>query len=140
MFGVVICPGCQQPRAINLSAKRTLCPRCGKTVEVRKALIHFQSSDSQEVRQFIVKMNDTSNLTTEPALIDPYTVLLKDIRKEKDPVEKMRMMAVALCYDTGTFTLTDLEKLVPGKSEHYLQRMTEFALIVEKKPGVYQVI
>jgi len=140
MFGVVICPGCRWPRAINLSAKRTSCPRCGKTTEVRKAQIQFQSSDSREVRLFITKMNDVPNLVNEIDSIDPYSDLLKRIHDEKDPVEKLRLMAVASCHESDTFTLSDLEKLAPGKSELHLRRMVECALILEKSPGLYQVI
>lgn len=140
MFGVVICPGCRWPRAINLSSNRSTCPRCGKTVDVRKAQIQFQSSDPREVRIFITKMNDAPDIFQEPDSNDPCIELLKNIQTEKDPVEKLRLIAVALCHDTGTFTLSDLEKFAPGKSEQNLHRMMECFLVLEKRPGVYQVI
>jgi transposase-like protein len=47
-LGVIICPQCKQVKGVALSSKTTRCIRCGKTLQLKKLKI-FYETDSQEM-------------------------------------------------------------------------------------------
>lgn len=141
MFAVVICPGCHRPRGIKLSSQHSTCPRCGRNIEVRKARVNFQSPDAREIKAYINGMNDFIEPASESSEdVDPWTALREEITREKDPEERLNVMASGLTDLLGSFTVEDLELLAPGKGESLLMRMVEHAVVLEIAPGVYQVL
>jgi hypothetical protein len=139
MFAVVVCPGCRKPRGIKLSSQKSTCPRCGRSIEVRKALIHFQSPDVREIKAFINAMSDFSPPVKEENL-DPWSVLRVRVKAERDPEERLHVIAYGLRGIKGTFTVDDIDILVPGKGADYLRLMIDHALVFEASPGHYQVL
>lgn len=139
MYAVVICPGCRQPRGVKLSSKRSRCPRCGREVEVRKALIHFRSSDQREIRAAINAMTGFVPEAPEPPS-DPRDALRRRVREVKDPESRLNVLAAGLEDVLGQFTLADLEELFPEEGERYLKLLIQHALVMEPSSGVYQVL
>ncbi|MFA7341929.1 MAG: hypothetical protein WCY65_02005 [Candidatus Methanomethylophilaceae archaeon] len=140
MFAVVVCPGCRKPRGIKLSSQKSACPRCGRVIEVRKALIHFQSPDVREIKAFINALSDFSPPVKEEESRDPWVALQDKIKAERDPEERLCVIASGLSEILGTFTVIDVERVVPGKGEAYLRLMVENALVLEASPDRYHVL
>lgn len=140
MFAVVVCPGCRKPRGIKLSSQKSTCPRCGRVIEVRKALIHFQSPDVREIKAFINAMSDFSPPVKEEECRDPWIAMQDRIKSERDPEERLFVIASGLSEILGTFTVEDVERVVPGKGEAYLRLMVDHVIVLETSPGRYQVL
>lgn len=140
MFAVVVCPGCHKPRGIKLSSQKSTCPRCGRSVEVRKALIHFQSPDVREIKAFINSMSGFCPPVKEEECLDPWIALRDRVKSERDPEERLFVIASGLSEILGTFTVEDVERVVPGKGEAYLRLMVENTLVLEASPGRYHVL
>lgn len=139
MFAVVVCPGCRKPRGIKLSSQKSTCPRCGRSIEVRKALVHFKSPDAREIKEFIGTMSGYSP-PVEKDSEDPWSNLRDKAVAERDPEERLSIIASGLSRMLGTFDSEDIERLIPDKGESYLRLMVDHALVLETSPGRYQVL
>lgn len=56
-YGVVVCPDCERPRAVNLSHKTATCSRCGKRFQLRTRKILFRSHDAREAAAAVGDIN-----------------------------------------------------------------------------------
>jgi hypothetical protein len=56
-LGVIICPQCKQVKGVALSSKTTRCIRCGKTLELKKLKIFFETDSQEKLRQVIGILN-----------------------------------------------------------------------------------
>jgi transposase-like protein len=56
-FGVIVCPQCKQVKGFELSSKTTKCIRCGKTLELKKLKIFYETDSQEKLRQIIGLLN-----------------------------------------------------------------------------------
>jgi transcription elongation factor Elf1 len=56
-LGVIVCPHCNYVKGIDLSVKTTKCGRCGKTLELRKLKIFYETDSQEKLRQAIGMIN-----------------------------------------------------------------------------------
>ena len=56
-FGVIVCPQCKQVKGVDLSSKTTKCIRCGKTLELKKLKIFYETESQEKLRQAIGLLN-----------------------------------------------------------------------------------
>jgi hypothetical protein len=56
-FGVIICPQCKQVKGLELSSKTTKCIRCGKTLQLEKITIFYETDSQEKLRQVIGLLN-----------------------------------------------------------------------------------
>ncbi|MCX6671963.1 MAG: hypothetical protein NTX92_08595 [Euryarchaeota archaeon] len=75
-FGVIVCPQCKQVKGIELSSKTTKCIRCGKTLELKKLTIFYETDSQEKLRQAIGLLNaelDTNSSANKKFLFDKHT-------------------------------------------------------------------
>jgi transposase-like protein len=56
-FGVIVCPQCKQVKGVNLSSKTTKCIRCGKTLQMKKLKIFYETESQKKLRKAIGLLN-----------------------------------------------------------------------------------
>ena len=63
-YGVIVCPKCKSPKAVNLLNKTTRCIRCGKILTLNKIRIFYKTDSEQELRKYIFIINKKLNNST----------------------------------------------------------------------------
>jgi hypothetical protein len=56
-FGVIVCPQCKLVKGVNLSSKTTKCVRCGKTLQINKLKIFYETESQEKLRNAIGLLN-----------------------------------------------------------------------------------
>ena len=59
--GVIVCPHCKQAKGVNLASKTTKCPRCGKTLTLKKLKIFYETDSQEKLRKAIGLINAEQN-------------------------------------------------------------------------------
>ena len=139
MFAIITC-SCGKKRIIDLSDKITKCPWCGTQKRTADAAIIYKSTDQAEVRRRFDAV--TGFIPTEKKMdenIDPMSTLAYKVEHTSDINGKMELIAEGLTRIKGTFTLEDVEELVPGKGEQYLKLMLTTCTAYEVGYGKYKV-
>ena len=139
MFAIITC-SCGKKRIIDLSDKVTKCPWCGKEKKTADAAIVYKSYDQKEVRKRFDAI--TGFVPQEKKMdgnIDPMSTLAYKVEHTSDINRKMELIAEELTRIKGTFTLEDVEELVPGKGEQYLKLMLTTCTAYEVGYGKYKV-
>ena len=139
MFAIITC-SCGKKRIIDLSDKVTKCPWCGKEKKTADAAIVYKSYDQKEVRERFDAI--TGFIPQEKKMdenIDPMSTLTYKVEHTSDINRKMELIAEELTRIKGTFTLEDVEELVPGKGEQYLKLMLTTCTAYEVGYGKYKV-
>ena len=139
MFAIITC-SCGKKRIIDLSDKVTKCPWCGKEKKTADAAIVYKSYDQKEVRERFDAI--TGFVPQEKKMdenIDPMSTLAYKVEHTSDINRKMELIAEELTRIKGTFTLEDVEELVPGKGEQYLKLMLTTCTAYEVGYGKYKV-
>ena len=65
-LGVIVCPRCKQVKGVDLSSKTTKCTRCGKSLQLKKLKILYETESQEKLRQAIGAMN--AELDKKPVL------------------------------------------------------------------------
>ena len=139
MFAIISC-SCGKKRIIDLSDKVTKCPWCGAQKRTEDASIIYKSYDQAEVRDRYDRL--TGFVAPEKKIdenIDPMSTLAYKVEHTSDINRKMELIAEELTRIKGTFTLEDVEELVPGKGEQYLKLMLTTCTAYEVGYGKYKV-
>ena len=139
MFAIITC-SCGKKRIIDLSDKVTKCPWCGKEKKTADAAIVYKSYDQKEVRERFDAI--TGFIPQEKKMdenIDPMSTLTYKVEHTSDINRKMELIAEELTRIKGSFTLEDVEELVPGKGEQYLKLMLTTCTAYEVGYGKYKV-
>ena len=139
MFAIITC-SCGKKRIIDLSDKVTKCPWCGKEKKTADAAIVYKSYDQKEVRERFDAI--TGFIPQEKKMdenIDPMSTLAYKVEHTSDINRKMELIAEELTRIKGTFTVEDVEELVPGKGEQYVKLMLTTCTAYEVGYGKYKV-
>ena len=56
-FGVIVCPQCKQVKGVDLFSKTTKCIRCGKTLQMKKLKIFYETESQEELHETVGLMN-----------------------------------------------------------------------------------
>jgi transposase-like protein len=56
-LGVIVCPRCKQAKGVDVSAKTTKCTRCGKTLQLKKLTIFYETASQEKLRHAIGQIN-----------------------------------------------------------------------------------
>ena len=139
MYAIIGC-SCGKKRIIDMGDRITTCPWCGKRMETERAAIIYKSYDQSDVRDRYDRM--TGFVAPERKMdedIDPMSTLAYKVEHTSDVNKKMTLIAEELTRIKGTFTLEDVEELVPGKGEQYLKLMLTTCTAYEMGYGRYKV-
>ena len=140
MFAIVGCSECRRKRIIDLSTDRTKCPYCGQSAKTENLAVYFQSHDQNEVRARFDRMTGFVEPEKEKGEDkDPMSTLAYKVEHTSDVNQKMELIAEELTRIKGTFTVEDVEELVPGKGEQYVKLMLTTCTAYEVGYGKYKV-
>ena len=140
MFAIIGCSECGKKRIVDLSDKYSKCPYCGKKVKNDDMAVIYQSADQAEVRAaFDAVTGFIKPDKEEKDDKDPLSTLAYKVEHTTDINRKMELIAAELTRIKGTFTLEDVEELVPGKGEQYLKMMLTTCTAYEVGYGKYKV-
>ena len=140
MFAIIGCSECGRKRIVDLSDKFSKCPYCGKKVRTDDMAVIYQSIDQAEVRAaFDAVTGFVKPDKEEKDDKDPLSTLAYRVEHTSDIDRKMELIATELTRIKGTFTLEDVEELVPGKGEQYLKKMLVSCTAYEVGYGRYKV-
>lgn len=139
MYGIIGCSGCNSKRMIDLSDGVTVCPRCGRKMDTKRAAILFSDEDQKVVRSVFSTMTGfASEDDPLPDFKDPMDLLAFKVKHTSDVGLKLSTICDGLSEIKGTFTLDDVEQLVPGKGEKFVKIMLEECMIYEVSLGKYK--
>ena len=139
MYGIIVCSGCQRQRIIDLGDEVTKCPYCGDRSVTKKARIVYMNEDQSIVRGFLdASAGFVAEKRHMDESIDPMSSLEYKVEHTTDVREKMSVIAEGLTRIKGTFTVEDVDSLVPGKGEKYVKAMLDECMIYEVKYGMYK--
>lgn len=140
MFGIVTCIECKKKRIIDLSTDYTTCPYCNHRAPTKNIAVIFQSHDQNEVRAAFDSLTGfVMPEKKKTADSDPMSTLAYKVEHTSDVHQKMELIAEELTRIKGTFTVEDVEELVPGKGEQYVKLMLTTCTAYEVGYGKYKV-
>ncbi len=56
-YGVVVCPDCGRPRAVNLSHTTVTCQRCGTRFRLRTRKVLYRAEDAREAAAAVAEIS-----------------------------------------------------------------------------------
>jgi hypothetical protein len=56
-LGVIVCPYCRKVKGVDLSTQTTKCICCGKTLQLKKLRIMYETDSQEKLRQAIGLLN-----------------------------------------------------------------------------------
>jgi len=155
MFGVVICPNCNRPRGVNLSARKAMCPACGKYIDLRRTKIYFETDSETELAEAVRKLSEQTSggfealeasidsISQKGKRIDElHPKLIYNPSKARDDEDQARVFVKELCARTGEFSLEDLCRVVGDEEEAMalLEKFLSAGIIFEPRPGKYRPV
>ena len=78
-FGVIVCPQCNHVKGVDLSSMTTKCIRCGKTLQMKKLKIFYETESQEKLRKAIGLLN----AEVQKEKYDAFKKLLNDENKSK---------------------------------------------------------
>ncbi|MGD0056967.1 MAG: DUF1922 domain-containing protein [Methanomassiliicoccales archaeon] len=150
MFGVIVCPGCNHARGVDLSAAAAVCPSCGKKIKVGKAKIYFKTDSERELAEAVRKMSERLAVEVESAppakkkrkRLSFHEELGARAKKLKGNEDRLRFVAESLTCELGKFDVQDLALVVrdfdEGDAKELIEKMLTSGIIFEPEPGKYR--
>ncbi len=135
MFGVVICPHCEQARGVRLSAGKSRCPRCGATYDVGLLKIYFitekESELAEAVRSAALQLKERSLRLPDFEIDQDISMTVsraaKGAEKRHLTKEEIDAISLELIEKQGAFTLDAFEKILseryPEDGEKIMERL-----------------
>jgi DNA-directed RNA polymerase subunit RPC12/RpoP len=141
MYGIITCSGCGKNRIIDLSDDVTACPYCNTKCETKNSVVLFSDFDQSTVRKMFESMTGFSGIEDKKDVggIDPLSTLAYKVEHTPDIGEKMNLISTGLTDILGSFTVDDVDELVPGKGKQYVGAMLNACMIYETEYGRYRV-
>lgn len=139
MYGIITCGDCRNNRMIDLSSSSTACPYCGKKIDTKIAVIKFSDADQERVRAVFDSMSGFVSEKKERVNdADPLSTLAYTVDHCSDVGKRMDLISEGLTRILGTFTVGDVDGLVPGSGDKYVKSMLENCLIYETEPNRFK--
>lgn len=148
-YAVIICPKCGKARGVEAGKKTTTC-HCGRVIKVARMKFLFETESPSELAKAVAEANEQLGGGHKPKVMkktvhkDPYARLAERARAIKDPLERMRAIAIELTAMHGEFGYDDVRRVTSlvGKEspEDVISRLQEHGLIYEASEGVYRSV
>lgn len=148
-YAVIICPKCGKAKGAEAERKTTTCP-CGREIVLSRAKFLFESNSPLELARAVAEANEQLAGGSKPKVSrksspkDPYAGVAERARAVKDPLERMRVIALELTTMHGEFGYDDVKRvasLVGRESpEDIIARLQEHGLIYETSEGSYRSV
>lgn len=139
MYGIIVCSECKRKRMIDLGCDRTKCPHCGHGADTKNVNILYKDEDQSRVRAVYSSMTGfVSEKMVKLEDTDPMSTLAFRVEHISDIGLKLKAVCDGLSEIKGTFTLDDVEEIVPGKGEKFIKIMLDECMIYEVSLGKYR--
>lgn len=148
-YGVIVCPKCGMARGVETSRKTTSC-QCGREIKLARTRFHFQTDSPSELAEAVGKANAALRgggqmpSLRKRARKDPCSQAAERAKRAKDPLGRLRTIAVTLTELKSELDLDDLRRvaaLVSKESaEEMLARMIEHGIVYEHGDGKYRAV
>jgi len=56
-YGVIVCPQCNQVKGVDLNSRTTRCFHCGKTLQMKKLKIFYETESQEKLHEAVGLMN-----------------------------------------------------------------------------------
>jgi hypothetical protein len=148
-YGVIVCPKCGKARGIETKKKTTSC-QCGREIVLSKIRFEFTTDSPLELADAVAQANEQLaggeklKLEKRHGKKSPYSKLAESAKVIKDPMERMRLIALHLTELKGDFLLEDVRQVTSlmGKDspEDVIARLKEHNLIYETADGKFRYV
>jgi DNA replicative helicase MCM subunit Mcm2 (Cdc46/Mcm family) len=150
MFGVIVCPGCNRARGVDISTAATVCPSCGKKIDVRKAKVYFKTDSESELAEAVRRMSERLAVDVESSppvrkkkkKLSFHEELGAQAKRVKGSEERLRFVTKSLTNELGKFGADDLALVVKNLGEtdveDLIEKMLSSGIIFEPEPGKYR--
>ncbi len=148
-YAVIICPKCGKAKGVEAERKTSTCP-CGREITLSRTKFLFETNSPSELANAVAEANEQLGEGSRPKVRrkssskDPYAGVAERARAIKDPLERMRVIAVELTSMHGEFGHDDVRRvtaLVGRESpEDVIARLQEHGLIYETPKGTYKSV
>lgn len=152
MFGVVICPNCNRPRGVDLSAKKAMCPVCGRHIDLKKSRIYFETDSEAELAGAVRKLGEQISGDLEDHTVSVLRERKKGdffdpdlVRKPSRAIEdedQARRIVKELSAGSGEFSVDDLCRIIGDEevARTLLEKLLSEGIIFEPRPGRYRPV
>ena len=133
MYGVVICPRCNQARGVDLDSRTATCPRCGNRIDLRRARCYARVEDKRQLPEAVRRVSE-ANRGLEAFEAGP--VARPSAPKDAESVESV---VVRLSAD-GPFTVSELSEALDvdeGRARTMIGAMMAEGGLMEPSSGRY---
>ena len=148
-YGVIVCPKCGMARGVESDKKTTTC-QCGRKIDLTHMKLRYMTDSPLELAASVAKANAALRgggpmpSERKSRKRDPYTEMTEKTKAVKDPLERMRLIAVELTVLRSEFTVDDLRRVaaIIGKdsAEDMLARLQEHNLVYETDAGKFRAV
>lgn len=147
-YGVIICPKCGKAKGVETRKKTTTC-HCGREIRLKRGMFKFMTESPIELADTVARVNAAIH-GAEPMpkekkrkRKDPYSDMVERSASVKNPLERLRVIAIELTRSKSEFELDDLKRVlsIMGRDdpERMLSRLLEDGIVFESSPGKYKV-
>jgi transcription elongation factor Elf1 len=167
-FGVIQCPRCKRAKGIRTDSKTTKCPKCGRSIDVKKARILCSVDTEKELAFAVMEVNarlgdeegdyekeikdikkgkEKTKLNHDKEPYEIYDEIVRNLDRIKGRDEKIKAAAKELGRSLGEFTEKDffevLERIGFTEDEaieNYISKLIEDDVIFQPKNGKFRCL
>jgi len=148
-YGVIVCPKCGMARGVETSKKTTTC-QCGREIKLSRVKFHFKTDSPSELARAVGRANAALRggkqlpRMRKRVAKGPYSETAERARLAKDPLSRMKTIAVSLTELKSEFDIDDLRRvaalLAKESAEEMLAKMIELNIVYERGNGRYRAV
>ncbi len=148
-YALIVCPACGKARGVESRRKTTTC-HCGRKIDVPKAKPHYETDSPLDLAHAVAQANaqilggEKPKKERRSRKNDPFSELAERVKAVKDPLERLKVVAMELTVAGGDFGVEELKKVAAliGRTtaEEMAARMVEHAIVYETADGRFRAV
>jgi len=148
-YAVIVCPSCGKARGVE-SVRKTVTCLCGRRIDVPKVKFHYETDSPLDLANAVAQANalilggEIVKKERRSKKKGPFSDVAEKAGAVKDPLERLRTVAVELTSAGGDFGVEDLKKVAQhmGKmtAEDMVARMLEHGIVYETADGRFRAV
>ena len=148
-YGIVVCPNCQNAKAVDLSNKSSKCSHCGKKLEISRLKIYYEAESQEEISWAVGQLNAKMRNKEIPKKdeqenVDVYSLALKEGYIGSNQREKLLSMSRVLTKKLDSFGREDIKKLAErgdiGDVDDIIEKLRKIDEIYEPEFEVFKAV
>jgi len=148
-YAVIVCPSCGKARGAE-SGRKTVTCLCGRVIDVPKVKFHYETDSPLDLANAVAQANalilggEKVKKETRSKKKGPFSDVAEKARAVKDPLERLRTVAMELTVAGGDFGVEDLKKVAhlmgTMTAEDMVARMLEHGIVYETADGRFRAV